>query len=86
MNAAPEQLLTKKATLNSHQRELAQKAKIATCEMRPRLQRPSKRWESNMQLQLGRWRPIIKLQSRKQKVHGATEAQALEQSHEESVL
>ena len=34
---------------------------------RLRLPRPPKRQESDMQLQLGRWRPIMKLQSRKWK-------------------
>ena len=41
--------------------------KSPCAEMRPRLPRPSKRQNSNVQLWLGRQRPIMKLQSRKWK-------------------
>ena len=66
MNAASEWLLMTKATMDSHQRDLALNANIAGAKMRPGLPRPSKRQRSTAQLQSRRQKPAMQLQSTRQ--------------------
>ena len=86
MNVALEQLFTTKATLNSCQRELVQNAKIATCWNEAQTTRAIKEAEVRCAAEIREAETHYEVVVQQAEAHSATKAQALKQSHEESVF
>ena len=86
MNVALEWLLTTKATLNSHQRELACNADIATCQNETQAAEAIKEVEVWCAATIREVETCYEVMIKEAEVCYATQAYALEQSHEESIL
>ena len=86
MNVGLEWLLTTKATLNSHCRELAQNTKITTCWNEAQTTEAIKEVEVQLEAAIREVETHYEVMVKEAEACSATQAQALEQSHKESVL
>ena len=86
MNMALEQLLNTKATLNSCQRELVWNAKIATSQNEAQTTEAIKEAEVQHVTVIMEAETDYEVAVKEVEAQNATQAQALEQSHEESML